>query len=97
MAHSAPSYGGDSGVIEEAPLHGDDRTRVVCCPSSFVHFNTSSTSTTTATMSFDLQQALAQLQAAYDASSEQVSTQLAKLKVSRHICARLRHLQLIDS
>lgn len=45
MAHSAPSCGGDSGVIEEAPLHGDDRTRVVCCPSSFVHFNTSSTST----------------------------------------------------
>lgn len=34
-------------------------------------------------MSFDLQQALAQLQSAYDASSEQVSTQLAKLKVSR--------------
>ncbi|OWZ58528.1 hypothetical protein LQV05_004186 [Cryptococcus neoformans] len=32
-------------------------------------------------MSFDLQQALAQLQAAYDASSEQVSTQLAKLKL----------------
>lgn len=96
MVRSVPTRSGDSGVMEEAPLRGDDRTRVVCCP-SFEHlFNNTIPHfcpITTAAMSLDLQQTLAELQAAYDApaSSEQLSTQLAKLKVSHHTCALSRH------
>lgn len=90
MVRSVPTRSGDSGVTEEAPLRGDDRTRVVCCP-SFEHLFKNTIPhfcpITTAAMSLDLQQTLAELQAAYDApaSSEQLSTQLAKLKVSHVI------------
>lgn len=96
MVRSVPTRSGDSGVMEEALL-GDDRTRVVCCPSSFEHLFKNTIPhfrpITTAAMSLDLQQALAELQAAYDApaSSEQFSTELAKLKVSHHTCALSRH------
>lgn len=97
MVRSVHTRSGDSGVMEEALLLGHDRTRVVCCPSSFEHLFKNTIPhfrpITAAAMSLDLQQALAELQAAYDApaSSEQFSTQLAKLKVSHHTCALSRH------